>query len=174
MLCLSRSGVASFVLMIATILSAGRKRTHEQSFSIARFPHESSEHYEVPRAFALKNSDHPINIKQHVIAIFDDLSCWRLAVGAKGFRLVGIDFETELISVDMSNGRRIIMASIATGEERIFRIARKRDEILLVRDLPDLMFYISDTPEQLEEEGYEEVKMKACSTRGLLLLGHSG
>ncbi|KAI5148832.1 hypothetical protein ENBRE01_0560 [Enteropsectra breve] len=170
---LVESWINLFALKLMPVFTASIEMMHPATFSVARFPLESSEHAEIPRAFILKDRWHSAEDLNHIITVSDDIGNWRLVVKETGFKLVSVDFETEFIPANTRSGTRIAVTSMISWAERVFKIERNAGEIFIEQDLSSEMSIIGRTPDALIRLGFEEVRLKANSIRGYFLLHHS-
>ncbi|KAI5148830.1 hypothetical protein ENBRE01_0558 [Enteropsectra breve] len=167
-----KSWLILFALELVPVFTTSIEMMHTATFSVARFPHESSEHAEIPRAFVLKDRKHSAEDLKHIITVSDDIRNWHLVVEETGFILVSVDFETVFIPANTRSGTRIAIMTMQLRGARVFKIERNAGEILVEQDLSSEVSFVGRTPDALERLGFEEVRLKANSIRGNFLLHH--
>ncbi|KAI5148831.1 hypothetical protein ENBRE01_0559 [Enteropsectra breve] len=166
---MSGSSILIFMLKIVPILTAGPLLDWDTSFSLARFPHESPNCDQIPRVFILKDQWHTPNlVKKHIIV--NNKYFHRCDVEPENYAITlkNDDFQT-IIGLCMDEGTRIIFHTIGSKKENHFIVTWVNGRVYLNWD-DDKTNTIGENLEELQREGFEEVRMKAMSREGFILL----
>ncbi|KAI5148829.1 hypothetical protein ENBRE01_0557 [Enteropsectra breve] len=172
MVYISGSSIIIFMLKIVPILTAGPLRDWDESFSLPRTPHESYEHAMIPRVFVLKDQCHTPNIaKKHIIVTNDLFSLCKIQLENYAIRLKNYDFQTviPLGKNGLDEGTKIIFHTIGSILDVHCNVKRTNGRLYLEWEDHKPTTIIGNL-EELQREGFEEVRINGMSRHGTFLL----